>query len=126
MIYLLFLNLVFSSAINLKGINLISYYDYASLPPSVQVSNPPFCGDYLTYDLRYVTAVQGLDSFDCGKCLNVTGVRTNRHAYVLTLDQGGQGLDLGQHAFTKIFNTRLVCGTSMRMMGVILRGGRRE
>ncbi|KAJ1954203.1 hypothetical protein IWQ62_005813 [Dispira parvispora] len=69
-------------------------------------TNPPFCGmPYAELQLNRITAVQGLQKDQCGKCIKVTsGKDTSKSVYLLAVDQGGAGLDINSQAWDTLFN----------------------
>ena len=85
----------------LSGAQVITPEDYPVFGPNAP-NNPPFCGyAYSSLNLNQITAVQGLDSSDCGTCIQVCG--NGNCGYALVVDQGGEGLDLSTGLFSQLF-----------------------
>ncbi|MFJ3973343.1 hypothetical protein ACIPYR_35055 [Streptomyces parvus] len=90
---------------HLKGDRPISSHNYRAMAdlPNYSV----FCDIPISMmDLTRITAVQGLDTDECGTILKVTNpLKPDAPQYVMAVDRGGAGLDLNSDSFRELFGT---------------------
>ena len=89
-----------SSTLRPRAPEVISTHDYPSMLTSAP-NNPPVCGmSWGSLDLSRVTAMEHLDTNDCGTCLEICGVAGC--ADIMVIDRGGKGLDLSTAAKARV------------------------